>query len=260
MAKLVERATKEALALIARARIRKLPVQPRRFFPLVGVKTLRSRTDKLGSGSLNRGEGGYVIEVNAKNTPAETRFASAHQLAHIIVMVARGDQTSAGNLTIAEALPACSDRTENEERLCDQIAAMLLLPPSLAGKWLRIPITLDGLDQAARNADVSPDVAALVLIPQQTESVVFVSWCRGDSHRASTTWHASRIVSSLDSGLSVAKEQAIRDDISKLFNEQASGTVVALGDRPRGSRFRIEFRRRRGSNGREVISLVWPVQ
>jgi len=88
-----------------------------------GVSEIRN-VAILEDGRLRRDHGRIVIELRADRNPQRRRFTLAHELAHLLL-----DSTAGQYVTIRAR--SASARHAEVERLCDSIAAALLMPPSV---------------------------------------------------------------------------------------------------------------------------------
>lgn len=100
----------------------------------------------------------YLIKVNRKSNRNRQRFTIAHETAHIMLTLAdRSEISSSIEESFPEERVLCSG--SNEEKICNSIAASLLVPSQIAKQlsdWKSLSIKK--IEKAARAWQVSIDV------------------------------------------------------------------------------------------------------
>jgi Zn-dependent peptidase ImmA (M78 family) len=103
-------------------------------------------------------DGGYIAQVNAKDSVARQRFSICHELAHVFF------QLESQSSTEWEEARTIDPAHRFEEQLCNKIAAELLMPASLfRSKAMSREATIDSVRDLASIFEVSFS-AALVRI------------------------------------------------------------------------------------------------
>ena len=129
--RLEDAAEAAALGALAAASVVRLPLHLPQLFPNFGVRRAH-RTELVIEGGLKQLRSGrYDILVREDRPDVRQRFTIAHELGHLLVArhapVVKQLDTSRG-------LPA----SDEEERLCDLLAATLLMP-----KWAVMPLVAE---------------------------------------------------------------------------------------------------------------------
>ena len=133
-----------------------VPVDLRALSSFLGVASVR-RMEMVESGRLSWEGGEPVVYLRSRLKAGPRRFTWAHELSHLILESELGEPLRGG-------LPPMARDSADRERLCDHLAAALLLPES----WVRDELdgddlTLEQLLVLQRRADVSV-TAALVRV------------------------------------------------------------------------------------------------
>ncbi|MFY9315377.1 MAG: ImmA/IrrE family metallo-endopeptidase [Burkholderiales bacterium] len=85
-----------------------------------------------GDGQISRlPGGGYVVTVNRAHSEQRRRFTIAHEIAHTLFFEALGEESEQLGMEYEEG------RDPDEERICDFVAARLLLPPKQVERFLK---------------------------------------------------------------------------------------------------------------------------
>jgi Zn-dependent peptidase ImmA (M78 family) len=105
------------------------PTAPVDVFSLARLVDAEVRLTELpGDGVLSTIEGGgYLIEIDAKASAQRQRFTCAHELGHILFIEAQGLEAAKRRRVVHSAAHA-DEGDRQEERLCDFVAAELLMP------------------------------------------------------------------------------------------------------------------------------------
>jgi Zn-dependent peptidase ImmA (M78 family) len=121
-------------------------------------------------GSVERSEHKFKIRVNASE-PHRRRFTLAHEIAHALLMrtVRRG---TAVRLRVRE--PA---KYDEQERLCDGIAAEILMPYHLfRPRVLRLPVSIEAIRRLADEFDTSVQATAIRYAHLTEQEMATILW------------------------------------------------------------------------------------
>ncbi len=98
---------------------------------LVNIK----RVEKMDLGDLSAlllpEKGGYAIKINSKHHPLRQNFSFAHEIAHILLDKALDESTEHTELRATKQMDG-----KFKERLCERIAAELLMPKTIFTNYL----------------------------------------------------------------------------------------------------------------------------
>lgn len=97
------------------------------------------------SGELRRTEAGYVIAYSANQDHTRARFTIAHEMGHVILSRILND----------------ARRADTEERICDKIAAEILMPARVFCERFHDNPSVYGIFDLARTFDTSLKAAAI---------------------------------------------------------------------------------------------------
>jgi len=114
-------------------------------------------------------DGAPVIELRADRSRERTRFTFAHELAH--VMVAKDRKTAVRRTLALEH--------DEEETLCDWIAAALLMPHGWIRPYVERDVSLSLLRLIASRAEVSLSAAAVRVAEVGKQLCMLLRWKRG---------------------------------------------------------------------------------
>jgi len=132
-----------------------------------------------GTGLLSRVPGGYLIQVDSNASPARQRFVVAHEFAHILLR----EESEAYLGCDSRSCPSFGLSSREKERLCNEVAAELLLPTELmlAEGCSDKPNLLELL-RIARIFGVSHTLAARRLVETLWTAVAFMTREMGGRH------------------------------------------------------------------------------
>jgi Zn-dependent peptidase ImmA (M78 family) len=160
-----------AMALAGAAR--QLPVDLEALARGMGVSEI-----KFGNlredGRTTWAEGRTTIEVRADRPHPRQRFTLAHEIAHVLL---------ANNRQRDVRLRKSSLDQDSEERLCDWIAAAILMPLEWIRPLSHRPMTLRQLRAVASAADVSLSAAAVRISEVGARPCILLRWKRGNDGR-----------------------------------------------------------------------------
>ena len=132
------------------------------------------------------GSGGFKIVLKAASTPGamvRQRFSFAHELGHLLLCL-----SGYTNDLHSDAKHRNGDKQSTEERLCDQIAAEILMPRSLFTQDLvRGEAGLASLSGLARNYGTSILATAKRTIDLTPETTIMGVWRQAGPHTAEHT-------------------------------------------------------------------------
>lgn len=95
--------------------------------PLTGGQDLHSGVDAM----LVPVREGYSVVINEKAPHTRQRYSLAHELGHIMLLVAQPPTPTPPSPTRFRSSGSAMENTKAEERLCDAIAAELLMPEKM---------------------------------------------------------------------------------------------------------------------------------
>ncbi len=124
---------------------------------------------------LVRADEGYRIILNDAKTRAEVvrqRFSLAHELAHLLL-----HREGFGDYSNAIRKHRKRDRLDEEERLCNQIAAEILMPcTAFSTDASQVGWSLEGLRSLSRRYDTSVQATASRLVSLAPETCHMTIW------------------------------------------------------------------------------------
>lgn len=137
----------------------------------VGVRAV-NEVEMIEDGRVRWTEDGPVIEINPSRPADRQRFTLAHELAHVALGSGNGEISYRGAPRVTEL---------DEERLCDAIAAALLMPApwivDTVGRWHK-GFDLNLVRLVAGKARVSMSAAAARITDVTGELCALVRWTR----------------------------------------------------------------------------------
>ena len=139
----------------------------------LGVDRLEMRNMEASGLTVDRGNGGFTVFLNAQHAPTRRRFTFAHELAHIMLRPILGARLVHHRVFAFEQDPE-GDRIEG---LCDMMASALLMPTRSARPVLEeCRWSATAVKRLAMQFDVSYEAAArrfLVLHPEQRALLIW---------------------------------------------------------------------------------------
>ncbi|MGB2695487.1 MAG: ImmA/IrrE family metallo-endopeptidase [Dehalococcoidia bacterium] len=159
--------------LLTRAEISEPPVDLERAAQVQGIEQIRTGKLRSSLGILSHRKSGLTVTLNERY-PRRARFTLAHEIAH--TLVEQGIAQHAQVVLARRAPRSASAR----ERLCDEVAAELLLPydmfrEALGGRT----VALDEIKRLAGQFDASLESTALRAGELAEERVEVCSWVSG---------------------------------------------------------------------------------
>jgi Zn-dependent peptidase ImmA (M78 family) len=160
LAQLRDHALERAVRLSDRFRIEPPPL--REIAQAAGIADVQQRSDLGAAGLLvSRDDGAYTAVVRAEDPPTRQRFSLAHEIGHVL-LAQEGHAPDFGH----------SD--PETERVCDEIAATLLLP-TRAFEFSAGKRELDVALAAAVRCWASP-AAAVLRLPDLRAGAAVIAW------------------------------------------------------------------------------------
>ncbi len=180
-------AVREAVRrLLQAAGVTEPPVDLVRVAELQGITSIRHRKMKGTLGMVKEGrDGGLTMLLNSRQ-PLRERFTMAHEIAHTIVDK-MGDRPA--TVVLAARTPR---RGSTLERLCDQIAAEVLMPYEMFLRSMGGGASLDQALRLARLYDASLQSAALRMGELSPEAAQVVCWEREGARGLRVRWKSGR--------------------------------------------------------------------
>ena len=113
-------AVQQARQFLRQVDTRSIPVNVDGYAEVANARIRRQRLNDDEAGfTIPRGNGSYVITVNASDTDERQRFTICHEIAHIVL----------GLPSRHDVIPLWAyAKRDKDERLCDEFAAELLMP------------------------------------------------------------------------------------------------------------------------------------
>lgn len=162
-----DRVVEDIVAYVASFTGGKLPI---RFDPALHQLGAHRREEDLSpiSGALRWDPEGATIVVNAREAKTRHRFTIGHEIGHLVL----GSRHLAAGL----GLDGVALSRLEEERVCDRVAAELLMPRSAVVPRTGTLLDLTQIDALARDAWVSRSAAAARLIEVGRYPDVLMVW------------------------------------------------------------------------------------
>lgn len=159
--------------LLSRSGFTQPPVDIEKVASLSGVTEILKKPLDL-DGMLIPAPNGYTIIVNRNQLPTRQRFTCAHEIGHILLS---GKSCSA--VRRRDGIISLYDRRRqpSEERVCDQIAAELLMPlvpfidTAASHSW-----EIDAIRALADSFDTSLTATAIRFVSLIPEPCILLSW------------------------------------------------------------------------------------
>lgn len=224
------------------------PPPLRKMAQQVGIRRIEL-ADRLPGEALlmpqRRGEG-FVAIVRRGNSPARQRFSLAHEIAHAMLH----------NHGIASSV-GCED--PSVERLCDRIAAELVVPRRLLDDAAR-PLSLQTALDLADHCLASPAMA-LVRLVEAEPTVVAIAWETrarpGSTEKLRVVWSRAR------PGIFIPRHATPPPDLDltgispgDMRRERASLRLGSLAGEFDVESVRLRARRSGADQGPELVSLI----
>jgi Zn-dependent peptidase ImmA (M78 family) len=169
--------------LLAAARVSAPPVDLVRLAKLQGITSIRHRKMKSTLGMVKEGNDGSLTMLLNSRQPLRERFTMAHEIAHTIVDK-MGDKPA--TVVLAARTPR---RGTALERLCDQIAAELLMPYDMFRRSMDGEgVSLDTVERLAKVYEASLQSTALRLGELSDEEAQVVCWEREEKLGLRVRW------------------------------------------------------------------------
>jgi Zn-dependent peptidase ImmA (M78 family) len=187
-------------------------------------------------------DGYYIIGVNSRHSFYRKRFTCCHELAHTLLM----ERERAGYMR-----PHSSYSFE-EEKLCDRIAAELLLPRAVFIKYLknRRP-SISALFELSKEFLVSIDVIITRIIDMDVWNIKFIIWKAISQANGVGTY-------SIKKAFGCGQDSMRRVNLSRQCIESVhkSYTRNVYTRQQLGSNLLMESVRRMGRNEYHVLSII----
>lgn len=148
------------------------------FLELLGVKEIVK--DNLGKTSavLLRVSDGYIIKVNSNNHPYRQNFSCAHEIGHIL-LDKLGVERYTNHIQYRTFNPQKSRnlRAKAKERLCDVVAAELIMPSDIFKKHLlNIGVSVNAIERLSRQFMVSSPAVAIRIAEVSPKPCIVLNW------------------------------------------------------------------------------------
>lgn len=129
---------------------------------------------------IKRGDGYRIVlrDVQGQTYRPRQRFSYAHELGHLLLQ-----RCGMENRTALSTKHRDSSRQNREERLCDQLAAEILMPrDAFQEDGLKTGWSLDGLMKLSREYETSIPATARRMIDLTPETSLFAIWRLNENH------------------------------------------------------------------------------
>ncbi|GEM_PF-6404202 len=203
----------------------------------------------------------YLVKVNAKHQPVRQNFTLAHELAHILIQEGSG-VSRIGVTTRGPTKPTGRDL----ERLCDSVAAELLMPQDTFRKHLQVQgLSMNALDALSGRFETSREATAKRMSEVSDEPCLCVCWKlarqRGAITLPCSVWSTNRldIQSRVATGVKVGSSVPANSSISSAFVQpEVTRGFEALQLGSTKKRVYVESKGLGQGEDRRVLSLVFP--
>jgi len=171
---------KEALSsaireLLARAGVTSPPVDLRRVAEAQGVTHIEETDLGTLDGCLIPTADGFVIKLNSTMPERRQRFSLAHEIAHTLLKSAPAGSKHRGLVTSATVSRPRS--RHREERLCDMLAAEILMPEDPFRRSIsRAEVSIRAIEATAALFEVSVQAAAIRFGQMVDATVEIICW------------------------------------------------------------------------------------
>jgi Zn-dependent peptidase ImmA (M78 family) len=231
------------------------PIFAQDYAPLVGIKCIT----EVDLGDLDAlllpEKEGYSIKVNSKHHPLRQNFSFAHEIAHIVLAKAVHESSAHAEFRSARQI---DDRFK--ERLCERVAAELLMPESLfSGHLEQYGVSVNSIQRLARIFYTSIPATARRIAELSKEPCIALYWRLAKRPR----WRQMKpcLIWLSDSQYEIPKFASVSQSSSIFQAFQADSTMAKFENFPLGKierPFYIESKGFGQKPQRYIISLVFP--
>ncbi|MEX1253824.1 MAG: ImmA/IrrE family metallo-endopeptidase [Dehalococcoidia bacterium] len=173
--------------LLDAARVSEPPVDLVQLAKLQGINSIRHRKMKRTLGMVKEGQDGSLTMLLNSRQPLRERFTMAHEIAHTIVD-RMGDKPA--TVVLAARTPR---RGTALERLCDQIAAELLMPYEMFTQSMQGEgVSLNTVERLARTYEASLQSTALRMGELSDAPAQVVCWEREQKLGLRVRWKSGQ--------------------------------------------------------------------
>ncbi len=148
------------------------------FLELLGVKKIVKANLGKTSAVLLRFPDGYIIKVNSNNHPYRQNFSCAHEIGHIL-LDKLGIERYTNHIQYRTFNPQKSSnlRAKAKERLCNVVAAELIMPSDIFKKHLlNIGISVNAIERLSRQFMVSSPAVAIRIAEVSPKPCIVLNW------------------------------------------------------------------------------------
>lgn len=232
------------------------PIFAENYAPLVGIK----RVVKMDLGDLDAlllpEKDGYAIKINSKHHPLRQNFSFAHEIAHIIIDKAAYRSSP----DIAEFRSVREMDGKIKERLCERVAAELLMPEKLFIGYLnQWGVSINSIQRLAHTFYTSIPATARRIAELSQEPCIALYWKLVKRPR----WKEVKpcIIWLSDSQYQIPKFLSVSQNSSVFEAFQTNSTLAKFESFPLGNiehPFYIESKGFGQKPQRYIISFVFP--
>jgi Zn-dependent peptidase ImmA (M78 family) len=172
-----EAVSKAIRELLARAGATSTPVDLRRVAEAQGVTHIEETDLGTLDGCLIPTTDGFVIKINSRMPDRRRRFSLAHEIAHTLL---RSAPAGCKHRTLATSTTVSRPRSRHrEERLCDMLAAEILMPEIPFQRWIsHAEASIRAIEATATHFEVSLQAAAIRFGEMVDAMVEIICWKR----------------------------------------------------------------------------------
>jgi len=232
------------------------PIFAEDYAQLVGIK----RVVKMDLGDLSAlllpEKDGYAIKINSKHHPLRQNFSFAHEIAHIVIdKAAHGSSPESTEFRSVRGMDG-----KTKERLCERVAAELLMPESLFPGYLeQYGVSVNSIQRLARIFYTSIPATARRIAELSQEPCIALYWKLVKRPR----WKQMKpcLIWLSDSQYEIPKFVSVSQSSSIFQAFQADSTMAKFEGFPLGNierPFYIESKGFGQKPQRYIISLVFP--
>jgi Zn-dependent peptidase ImmA (M78 family) len=232
------------------------PILAEDYTQLVGIK----RVVKMDLGDLDAlllpEKGGYAVKINSKHHPLRQNFSFAHEIAHIIIDRAAYRSSP----EIAEFRSVREMDGKIIERLCERVAAELLMPETLFMGYLnQCGVSINSIQRLAHNFYTSIPATARRIAELSQEPCIALYWKLVKRPR----WKEVKpcLIWLSDSQYEIPKFLSVSQNSSVFEAFQTNSTLAKFESFPLGNiehPFYIESKGFGQKPQRYIISFVFP--
>lgn len=166
------------------------------FLGLLGVKEILKENIGRTSAVLLKFPDGYIIKVNGNHHPYRQNFSCAHEIGHIVLEKLNIERyTNYIEYRTFNPQKSGNLRAKAKERLCDAVAAELIMPSDIFQRHLiNNGISVDSIERLSRQFMVSSPSVAIKIAEVSPQPCAILNWTTTRNKKARAlilTWQVN---------------------------------------------------------------------